>query len=163
MVAIFALGGGAAVAQNYIVVDSEKIFRSQADYNEAIQTIDQLGEQEQARVDQMYAEIETLYNNYMQVRQNLSSSTRQAREQDILNREQQAQQYQESVFGSEGTLMQRRVELIQPIQKRVFEAIEQYAASVGADLVIDKASNPTLLFSSERVDKTQAIIDLLKQ
>ncbi len=163
MVAIFALGGGAAVAQNYIVVDSEKIFRSQADYNEAIQTIDQLGEQEQARVDQMYAEIETLYNNYMQVRQNLSASTRQAREQDILNREQQAQQYQESVFGSEGTLMQRRVELIQPIQKRVFEAIEQYAASVGADLVIDKASNPTLLFSSERVDKTQAIIDLLKQ
>lgn len=163
MVAIFALGGGAAVAQNYIVVDSEKIFRSQADYNEAIQTIDRLGEQEQARVDQMYAEIETLYNNYMQVRQNLSASTRQAREQDILNREQQAQQYQESVFGSEGTLMQRRVELIQPIQKRVFEAIEQYAASVGADLVIDKASNPTLLFSSERVDKTQAIIDLLKQ
>lgn len=163
MVAIFALGSGAAVAQNYIVVDSEKIFRSQADYNEAIQTIDQLGEQEQARVDQMYAEIETLYNNYMQVRQNLSASTRQAREQDILNREQQAQQYQESVFGSEGTLMQRRVELIQPIQKRVFEAIEQYAASVGADLVIDKASNPTLLFSSERVDKTQAIIDLLKQ
>ena len=161
--AIFALGVGSAAAQNYIVVDSEKIFRSQADYNEALKTIDQLGEQEQQRVDQLFAEVESLYNNYMRVRQNLSASSRQHREEEILNREREAQEYQQSVFGNEGSLMKRRVELIQPIQKRVFAAIEAYAASVGADLVIDKASNPSLLYNSAAVDRTQQIIEALKQ
>ncbi len=163
MVAIFALGMGSATAQNYIVVDSEKIFRSLEEYNQALATIDQLGTQEQQRVDEMYAQIEALYNSYMQVRQNLSATARTSREEEILERERQAQAYQESVFGAEGTLIQRRVELIQPIQKRVFETIERYATSIGADLVLDKASNPSLLYNAERVDKTQAIIEALKQ
>ena len=54
------------------------------------------------------------------------------------------------------------MELIQPIQKRVFSAIESYAREAGYDLVIDSASNPTLIYRSEQVDKTQAVIDRLK-
>ncbi len=152
----------ASVAQNYIVVNSEKIFKSQSDYNEALASLDKLAQEEQEKVDKKFSEVETLYNRYMRVKSSMSASQQQAQEENILEMEQQAIAYQESVFGSEGTLMQKRVELIQPIQKRVFTAIEAYAKQVGADLVIDSAQNPTLLFVGEAADKTQAVIDQLK-
>ncbi len=149
-------------AQNYIVVNSEQIFKSQADYNEALTTLDNLAQEEQKKVDEKFAEVETLYNRYMRVKSSLSPAQQQAQEEAILSLEQSAQTYQQSVFGNEGSLMKKRVELIQPIQKRIFTAIETYAKRVGADLVLDSAQNPTLLYQSESVDKTQAIIDALK-
>ena len=39
----------------------------------------------------------------------------------------------------DGTLMKKRLELIQPIQKKVFDAISAYAKSHGYDLVLDSA------------------------
>ena len=159
---IWALVAFAGYAQNYMVADSEKIFKSQADYTEALTTLDELAKAEQKRVDEKFAEVESLYNRYMRVKNSMTPAQQQAQENEILQREQQAIQFQESIFGNEGSLMQRRVELIQPIQKRVFSAIESYAREAGYDLVIDSASNPTLIYRSEQVDKTQAVIDRLK-
>ena len=65
-------------------------------------------------------------------------------------------------FGNDGVMMKKRIELIQPIQKRVFSAIDNYAKAGGYDMVLDKASNATMLYCSEAVDHTQKIIELLK-
>lgn len=53
--------------------------------------------------------------------------------------------------------------MIEPIQKKVFSAIEAYAKQVGADVVLDSANNPTLLYSNPSVDRTQQVIDVLKK
>lgn len=153
---------GVAAAQNYIVVDSEKIFKSLAEYNEAIAELDKLAKSEQESVDKKFAEVEQYYNAYMQVRSSLDASTQQKYENQILALEKQATQYQESIFGESGSLMKRRLEMVQPIQRRVFSAIESVAKSSGADLVLDKASNPSLLYNSQGVDKTEAVITYLK-
>ncbi len=153
---------GAVSAQKYIVVDSEKIFRSIADYNTAMTTLDNLAKDYQAKVDAAYAEVESLYNSYMAQKQNLSQSSRNSKEQEILAKEKAVAQYQESVFGNEGVMMKKRIELIQPIQRRVFGAIEQYAKAGGYDLVLDKASNASMLYHSDSVNHTDKIIELLK-
>jgi outer membrane protein len=153
---------GAVSAQKYIVVDSEKIFRSIADYNTAMTTLDNLAKDYQAKVDAAYAEVESLYNSYMAQKQNLSQSSRNSKEQEILAKEKAVAQYQESVFGNEGVMMKKRIELIQPIQRRVFGAIEQYAKAGGYDLVLDKASNASMLYHSDSVNHTEKIIELLK-
>ena len=152
-----------AGAQNVVTVDSEKIFKSIADYNKALKSIDQLGEQYQKQVDAKFEEVETLYNNYVNYqRAYLSESARTARENEILSKEEEATKLQEALFGQEGELMKKRVEMIKPIQERVFAAIASYAKANGIDLVVDKAANPTLLFESDKIDRTQAIIDMLK-
>ena len=153
---------GAVSAQKYIVVDSEKIFRSIADYNTAMTTLDNLAKDYQAKVDAAYAEVESLYNSYMAQKQNLSQSSRNSKEQEILAKEKAVAQYQESVFGNEGVMMKKRIELIQPIQRRVFGAIEQYAKAGGYDMVLDKASNASMLYHSDSVNHTEKIIELLK-
>ena len=163
LIAAFVLSAGTLAAQNYIIVNSEKVFKSIDAYNTALSTLDKLAEQYQDLVDAKFAEVETLYNNYMNQKASLTAATRQTRENDILAKEKAAQEYQETLFGNDGTLMKKRIEMIEPIQKKVFSAIEAYAKQVGADVVLDSANNPTLLYSNPSVDRTQQVIDVLKK
>ena len=163
LIAAFVLSAGTLAAQNYIIVNSEKVFKSIDAYNTALSTLDKQAEQYQDMVDAKFAEVETLYNNYMNQKASLTAATRQTRENDILAKEKAAQEYQETLFGNDGTLMKKRVEMIEPIQKKVFSAIEAYAKQVGADVVLDSANNPTLLYSNPSVDRTQQVIDVLKK
>ena len=163
LIAAFVLSAGTLAAQNYIIVNSEKVFKSIDAYNTALSTLDKLAEQYQDLVDAKFAEVETLYNNYMNQKASLTAATRQARENDILAKEKAAQEYQETLFGNDDTLMKKRIEMIEPIQKQVFSAIEAYAKQVGADVVLDSANNPTLLYSNPSVDRTQQVIDVLKK
>ena len=153
---------GIASAQNYMVVDSEKVFKSITEYNNALQKIESLSADYQKKVDAKFQVVETRYNSYMQQRASRSESSRQQREKAILDAEAEATEYQEKIFGTDGTLMQKRLELIQPIQDKVFSTIESYAKRYGYDLVIDSASNPTLLYNSEKVDFTDRIIEALR-
>lgn len=149
-------------AQNYIIINSEKVFKSLDAYNSAITQLDNLAEQYQAQVDAKFAEVETLYNNYQNQKASLSAAARQARENAILAKEKEANEFQQSIFNTDGTLMKKRLEMIQPIQKQVFAAIEVYAKTVGADLVLDSANNATLLYNAPKVEHTQQMIDALK-
>lgn len=153
---------GLASAQNYMVVDSEKVFKSIKAYNDALEDIEELATEYQEAVDAKFAEVENLYNSYMQQRSSLSVSAQQQYEQLILQKEAEATEYQESLFGTDGELMKRRLELIQPIQNRVFNTIENFSKQYGYDLVIDISANPTILYYSTKVDFTERIIDALK-
>ena len=112
--------------------------------------------------DAKYQQIEALYNSYQQQKANLSAATRAMRENEILEKESETVKFQESIFGNEGTMMKKRIELIQPIQERVFKAIESYAKENGFDLVLDIASNATMLYYSPEVNRTEAVIKLVK-
>lgn len=151
-----------ASAQNYMVVNSETVFKSLKEYNSALEQIETLSAEYQEKVDAKFQEVEKLYNSYMQQRASLSEGVRQQYEQNILKKESEATEYQESLFGTDGELMKQRMSLIQPIQKRVFDAIESVSQQYGYDLVIDIAANPTVLYYSSKVDFTERIIEALK-
>jgi len=107
---VLAAAGWCAYAQNYMIVDSEKIFKSIDAYNTAIKDLDKMAEEYQKQVDDKFAEIETLYNNYQQQKASLSATTRQVLEDTILSKEKDATALQESLFGKDGTLMKKRLE-----------------------------------------------------
>ena len=151
-----------ALAQNYAVVNSEKVFKSVEKYNAAITQLDELAKQYQAQVDAKFEEVEKLYNAYMQRKASLSQASQQANEENIIKKEQEATEFQESIFGTDGELMKKRLELIQPIQKQVFAAIEEYAKQKGYDMVIDIAQNATMLYYSPKADHTEEIIKIVK-
>lgn len=161
--AVILASAATVFAQKYIVVDSEKIFKSIAEYNEAIKTLDEMSEKYQEAVDAKFNEIESLYSTYVSQKASLSTATRNAYEQQILSQEKVATEYQQSIFGNDGVIMKKRIELIQPIQSRVFSAIEKYAKENGCDMVVDIASNPSVLFYSDALNHTDAIINLLKK
>ena len=153
----------AANAQKYFVVDSEKIFKSVEAYNKAMTQLDELAKTYQTEVDAKYKNLESFYNNYMAQKSQLSASAQANIESNILTEEKKVEAYQESLFGKDGALMKRRKELIEPIQAKVFAAIEAYAKANGYDLVLDKASNVSMLYVGDAVDHTAKIIEILNK
>ena len=138
LVLAFTAAIGSLSAQNYIVVNSEKVFKSIDEYNKALDTLDQLAKSYQQQVDLKFEEVEALYNNYKAQEMSLSASSRQARQNLILTREEEASKFQEEIFGQDGTLMKKRIELIQPIQmlmEAVYTGDGNYALKAAPQIV----------------------------
>lgn len=152
----------AAKAQNYMVVNTETIFKSISEYNEAIESVDKEAGQYQQQIDDAFVEVEKMFNEYQAQKAYLSQSTREQREDAIINREKEINRFQEQMFGQNGELFKKRVELMKPIQDRVFSTINTYAESNGYELVLDIAANPSVLYYAPSADKTNAIIAILK-
>ncbi len=162
ILAALVFGAGAAVAQNYMVIDSERVFKSIDAYNKALAEVDADAERYQKQIDDAFDQLETAFNNYQQRKASMSAADRAAEEQRIVAREEEIQKFQSDTFGEEGTVITKRVNLIKPIQDRVFAAIEKYAADHDYDIVLDIASNPTILYYKPAVDHTDAIIAIVK-
>ncbi len=162
ILAALVFGTGAAFAQNYMVVDSEKVFRSIASYNSALAEVEADSQRYQTQIDDAFNQLEEAFNSYQQRKASMTAAARATEEQRIVAREEEIKKFQAETFGEDGSLMKKRVERIKPIQDRVFAAIEKYAAEHGYDIVLDVASNPTILYHKPSVDHTDAIIAIVK-
>ena len=87
---LFVAGTGSLSAQNYMVVDSEKVFKSIDDYNTAIDLLNELAKAYQEQVNAKFDEVESLYNDYMEQKNSLSSYSQSVRENLITQKEQEA-------------------------------------------------------------------------
>ena len=86
---------------------------------------------------------------------------RRQKEEEIMAKEKSVRELQKSKFGPEGALFTKRQDLVQPIQDRVYQAIESYANDKGYDFIFDKGGATGILFSNARYDKTEEIIKVL--
>src|SRR5690606_26314293 len=108
-----------ASAQRFAYVDTEYILKHIPEYLAAQKQLDALSVKWQEEVDNRFSEIEKLYQAYQEDQVLLSEAMRRKREDEIVNREQEAREFQRQKFGFEGDLFQERQKLIQPIQERV--------------------------------------------
>lgn len=160
--AALVIGAGASFAQNYMVVDTEKVFKSIDAYNKALTEVDADAQRYQKQIDDAFNQLEQAFNVYQQQKASMSAADRASEEKRIVDRENEITKFQSDTFGEEGTVFKKRIGLIKPIQDRVFAAIEKYAAAHGYDIVLDIASNPTVLYYKPSVNHTDAIIALVK-
>lgn len=162
LLAFVLLCGWNAQAQRIAYVDVASVLSSMGDYTTAQQTLDRQAAKWRQDIAQEYDQIKGLYNKYQAEQVLLSDDARQQREEEIMEREKNVRDMQKAKFGPEGELFQRRQELVQPIQDRVYSIIEDYANEKGYDFIFDKAASTGMIFSNERYDKTTDIIDRLK-
>ena len=151
-----------AWAQKVIVIDVDNILESMDTYRQAQQRLDEMALAWNREIETKYDEIKTMYNKYQADQVLLSDDQRKEREDAIINAEKEARELQRQKFGPEGELFSRRQELINPIQDKVFAAIEKYATTRAVDIVLDKNSSTGILFVSDKYDKTEEIKKGLK-
>ena len=157
------LGFGAQLsAQKIASVDMERILNSITEYQEAQEELDQLTARWQQEINQEYDVIKGMYNKYQAEQVLLSEQQRTQREEEIIAKEKAVREMQRQRFGPEGSLFQRRQELVKPIQDAVYEAIEQYANTRGYDFIFDRAGSAGIIFSSDTYDKTDEILRALR-
>lgn len=150
-----------AMAQKTGIVDITKVLESVEDYQQAQNTLDNVAATWRQDIAQEYDEIKGLYNKYQAEQVLLSDEARKKREDEIMDKEKMVRNLQRKRFGPEGDLFKRRQELVQPIQDRVYAAIEEYADNRGYDFVFDKSGSAGLIYSNEKFDITEDIIKSL--
>lgn len=144
-------------AQRIAIIDVNDILSNLPEYTKAQDEIDVVAKAWQQEIAQEYDKIKSMYNEYQAEQVLMSNEMKSQKEEEIMAKEKEVREMQKRKFGAEGDLFQKRQELVQPIQDKVFEAIKQYADERGYDIVLDKSSNTGILFTSDKFDKTNDI------
>ena len=151
-----------AIAQRVAIVDVNALLESVTEYQEAQTEIDKIAAVWQQDIAQEYDKIKSMYNKYQAEQVLLSDEVRRQREDEIMNKEKEVREMQKQKFGSEGELFLKRQELVQPVQEKVFSAIQEYAEQRGNDIMLDKSGGAGILYSNDEFDKTEDIKKRLK-
>jgi len=155
--ALFTILSFATQAQRIAIVDVNDILNNLPEYIQAQDEIDVIAKAWQQEIAQEYDKVKSMYNEYQAEQVLMSTEMKSKKEDEIMNKEKEVREMQKRKFGPEGELFQKRQELVQPIQDKVFEAIQGYADDRGYDIVLDKSSNTGILFTSDKFDKSADI------
>jgi len=154
---------GAVQAQRIAYVDVNLILESIQEYQDAQTELDRVAATWRQEIAQEYDKIKAMYNRYQAEQVLLSDEARKEKEDEIMNKEQQVREMQKEKFGAEGELFKMRQELVQPIQEKVYGAVEQYANDKGYDFIFDKGGSSGILFANTRYDVTADVLATLKK
>jgi len=150
-----------ANAQRYAYVDSEYILSNIPEYKDAQDYLNDLSVTWQSEIEAKFAEISRLYENFQNEAVLLPQELRKKREAEIVSKEQQIHELQQKKFGSEGELDQKRKELVQPIQEKVYNAISKIAVEKNYGFVFDKAAGLSILYTDPSLDISDDVLDVV--
>jgi len=148
-------------AQKFAYVDSQFILESIPEYNQAKKELDNISFDWQEEIESAYQEIDALYRSYQTDKVLLTEKMRQAREDEIIQKEKEVKNLQQQRFGVDGDLYKKQEELIRPIQNQIYNAIEEFSEDGKYGIIFDKSSDLLMLYSNKNLDKSDKILDLL--
>ena len=148
-------------AQKFAYVDSDYILERIPEYASAEDQLEKLSVNWQSEIEEVYQQIDVLYKKYQADKILLTQEMKNKRESEIINKEKDAKELQRKRFGPEGDLYKKRTELVKPIQDKVYNAIQDFSNEKRYDIIFDKSSNLTMLFSNPDLDKSDDILKML--
>lgn len=160
LVFVLAVVTGAS-AQKFALVDMEYILKNIPAYERADEQLNQIARKWQAEVDAINTEASTMYKNYQNEVVFLSQEQKQARQQEINEKEKQAAELKRKYFGPEGELFKKRTSLMTPIQEEIYNAVKEISDLRGYSLVLDRASDTGIIFASPKIDISDEVLSKL--
>ena len=152
--------GAMAQVPSFGFTDTEAVLAQMNDYKDAQEQLNKIAEGWNKDIEQKYKDIDALYKKFQAEQVLLTDSDKKKREEEIVAKEKEARDAQNSKFGTNGEMQKKRVELVKPIQDKVYAAIEKIAQRKKLDLVLDKSNGVTMLFANPKYDITD---DILKE
>lgn len=148
-----------AQSQKNAFVDTEYILDNIPEYHDAQDELDDWSSKWQKEIETLYNEIESLYKKYQAEKVLLPDDVKKEREDEIVKKEAKLKELQKKYFGPEGELFKKRQELIQPIQEKIYNAIEELAQENHYAFVFDKAGGVTILYGNPKYDISDDVLD----
>ncbi len=149
------------LAQKFAYVDTDFILNSMPEYKAAKSELDKISTDWQKEMELKYAEIDKMNKAYQAESILLTDEMKKKRENEIASKETEARDFQKSKFGIDGELFKKRMELVKPIQDKVYNAVKTIADKGGFAIIFDKNSDITMLYTNPKFDKSQAVLDQL--
>lgn len=138
--------------------DSELIMQNMPEYEGIEQRLNLLSEGWRDEIRQLENEIEELEEDFEAREILFTEDVRQQRLNEIRNLQQQRDRLVQEKFGPEGEYFTTQQELLEPIQREIFEALTQVARRQNFDFVFDRAQMTTLLFMDDEWNLTRDVM-----
>jgi outer membrane protein len=151
---------GVSQAQKYAIIDTKYILDKMPEYQQAQKQLDDVAATWQKDIDAMQKDLDKMYRDYDAEQVMLSDELKKKREDQLFVKEKSVRDLQRQRFGYEGDLFKKRQELVQPIQDRVYKAIQKLAVQRGYDFILDKSEGITVIFADPKLEKSD---DVLKE
>lgn len=145
--------------QKFAYVDTEYILLNIPEYGDAQEEINQMSVGWQKELKNMRDKLDQMKRDYQTESVLLSDDMKNKKEAAIAAKEQELAALQMQYFGPEGELFTKRIELIQPIQEKIYNAINQVAQVKNYSFVFDKSASTTLLYCNEKLDISDDVLD----
>ncbi|MCH5244346.1 MAG: OmpH family outer membrane protein [Lentimicrobiaceae bacterium] len=145
-------------AQKYAYVNTEYILQNIPEFAAAQEEIDKLSVEWQQEIEEKFAEIDALYKKFQNDAPLLTQDMRNRRENEIVVKERAAKDLQKKRFGVDGDLFKRRQELVQPIQDKIYTAIEKRAKQRQYVFVFDRSDNTGIMYADPRNDISNDVL-----
>ena len=158
---MFLLGITVNAQQNQRIayVDSDYILENIPEYADAQEEINQLSKKWEKEITALFQEAQELDREYQAESVLLSEDQKRKKKEAITAKRQEAESLRMQYYGPEGELFAKRAELIQPIQEKVYNAINQVALTKNYAFVFDKAAGTTMLYCNDKNDISDEILD----
>jgi len=121
-------------------IDSDFILERMPEYGGIEQRLNILSEGWRDELRQMENEIKELEEDFETREILYTEDFRQQRLNEIEARKNERNQYMEQKFGPNGDYFKQQRELLEPIQRQIFDAVNRIAIRDGYDFVFDRSS-----------------------
>lgn len=148
----------AAHAQKFALIDMEYILTHIPAYERANSEMEASSKKWQSEVEAVTNEAKALYENYQNTAQSLSNAQKRQKEEAIVAKEKQANDLRRKYFGPQGELYKQRESLIAPIQDQIYNAVKSISTQKGYSLVLDRASDTSIIFASPSIDISDEVL-----
>jgi outer membrane protein len=145
-------------AQKFALIDMEYILKNIPAYEMTSEQLGQLSEKWQREIEVLQQEAQTMYKNYQSELVFLSAEMKTRREEEIIKKEQEAQELKRKYFGAEGELYKKRESLMKPIQDEIYEAAKTISEDRGYQVIIDRASAASIIYASPKIDISNEVL-----
>jgi outer membrane protein len=157
--ALFMMAYLPGFSQKYAFVDTDYILNNIPEYTDAQAMLDDLSAEWQKEIEGKFTEIDKLYRDYQAESILLPEDLKKQKENEIIQKEREAKDLQKQRFGKDGDLFKKRIELVQPIQEKIFNAIQDMAVTRNYAFIFDKSSGASLLFADSKYDLSDDVLD----
>lgn len=145
--------------QKFAYVDTDYILQNIPEYGDAQEEINQMSVGWQKELKTLRDKLDQMKRDYQTESVLLSDDMKNKKEAAIAAKEQELAALQMQYFGPEGELFTKRIELIQPIQEKVYNAINQVAQVKNYSFVFDKAAGTTIIYCNDKLDISDDVLD----
>ena len=148
----------AGTAQKFALIDMEYILKNIPAYEMTNEQLSQVSKKWQNEVEALQQEAQNMYKTYQSDLVFLSAEMKTKREEEIVKKEQEAQDLKRKYFGADGELYKKRESLMKPIQDEIYNAVKEISESRGYQLVVDRASAMSVIFASPKIDISNEVL-----
>lgn len=142
-------------------VNSDNILAQMPEYQGLDQQLRLISQEWKKELNRMQEEIERLKKDFEAREILFTEEVRKHKQEEIRQKVRQREQYLEQKFGAEGEYYTRQQELLEPVQRKVFQAINNVARREGFDFVFDRSGNTGMLYFSQEWNLNEEVLQEL--